>query len=61
MRWSSTTLAGRLKVDLLDLQVSHSFESTACVFLVNIRADDADHFERGLRGLGYGVDREAAD
>ncbi len=47
------TLAGRLGVNVADVEVAHSLEGGAGVLVVVVAADEADGYEAGLRDLGY--------
>lgn len=48
-----TTLAGRLGVNVADVEIAHSTEGRKGVLVLIVAADDADAFEAGLRELGY--------
>jgi len=48
-----TTLAGRLGVNVADLEIAHSTEGREGVLVLIVAADDAEGFELGLRELGY--------
>ena len=48
-----TTLAGRLGVNVSDLEIAHSKEGGQGVLVMIIAADDAEAFEAGLKNLGY--------
>ena len=48
-----TTLAGRLGVNVADVEIAHSTEGGAGVIVLIVAADDAEAFETGLRDLGY--------
>jgi prephenate dehydrogenase len=53
-----TTLAGRLGVNVFDLEIAHSLEGDRGVMALVIAAGTAaDAFERGMRELGYVVNR----
>jgi prephenate dehydrogenase len=52
-----TTLAGRLGVNVVDLEIAHSMEGAAGVLVLIVAAADADGFETGLRDLGYSTRR----
>lgn len=52
-----TTLAGRLGVNVADLEIAHSKEGGEGVLVLIIAADDADAFEAGVRALGYRTGR----
>jgi prephenate dehydrogenase len=52
-----TTLAGRLGVNVSDVEIAHSKEGGAGVLVLIVAADDADEFEAGLHGLGYRTGR----
>ena len=52
-----TTLAGRLGVNVSDVEIAHSNEGGAGVLVLIVAADDADAFEAGLRDLGYHTGR----
>ncbi len=48
-----TTLAGRLGVNVVDLEIAHSGEGGEGVLVLIVAADDAGGFEAGLHDLGY--------
>jgi prephenate dehydrogenase len=48
-----TTLAGRLGVNVADIEIAHSLEGGSGVIVMVIAASDADAFEAGLHDLGY--------
>ena len=50
-----TTLAGRLGVNVADVEIAHSLEGGRGVIVLVVAAIDADAYERGLRDLGYHV------
>ena len=52
-----TTLAGRLGVNVVDLEIAHSKEGGGGVLVLIVAADDADAFEAGLHELGYRTSR----
>jgi prephenate dehydrogenase len=52
-----TTLAGRLGVNVLDVEIAHSAEGGRGVVVLLVAAVDADAYERGLLDLGYHVSR----
>jgi prephenate dehydrogenase len=52
-----TTLAGRLGVNVLDLEIAHSLEGGRGVLVLVVAAIDAESYEGGLRDLGYRVAR----
>ncbi len=52
-----TTLAGRLGVNVVDVEIAHSGEGGAGVIVLIVAAIDADAYEGGLRDLGYRVSR----
>lgn len=52
-----TTLAGRLGVNVVDMEIAHSKEGGAGVLVLIVAADDANGFEMGLRDLGYKTGR----
>lgn len=52
-----TTLAGRLGVNVADLEIAHSKEGNEGVLVLIVAADDADGFEAGLHDLGYHTGR----
>jgi prephenate dehydrogenase len=53
-----TTLAGRLGVNVFDLEIAHSIEGDRGVMVLMVAAGaNADAFEVGLRDLGYAVNR----
>jgi prephenate dehydrogenase len=47
------TLAGRLGVNVADIEVAHSLEGGAGVLVVVVAAADADRYEAGLHDVGY--------
>ncbi len=47
------TLAGRLGVNVADVEIAHSLEGAAGVLVMVIGAGDGDAYEAGLRELGY--------
>jgi len=59
-----TTLAGRLGVNVADMEIAHSKEGGGVLVLI-VAADDATAFEAGLHQLGYhtgrGADIDGAD
>lgn len=51
-----TTLAGRLGVNVFDLEIAHSIEGDRGVMVLVVAAGDrCEAFESGLRDLGYAV------
>jgi prephenate dehydrogenase len=52
-----TTLAGRLGVNVVDVEIAHSLEGGRGVLVLVVAAIDADAYERGLIDLGYHVSR----
>jgi hypothetical protein len=48
-----TNLAGRLGVNLEDIEVAHSSEGDRGVMVLVVAATDAGAFEAGLHELGY--------
>ncbi|MGE3619985.1 MAG: prephenate dehydrogenase/arogenate dehydrogenase family protein [Acidimicrobiia bacterium] len=48
-----TTLAGRLDVNIADLEIAHSSEGDRGVLILVVEARDTDRFRRGLVDLGY--------
>ncbi|HEY5172434.1 MAG TPA: prephenate dehydrogenase/arogenate dehydrogenase family protein [Acidimicrobiia bacterium] len=52
-----TTLAGRLGVNVADVEIAHSKEGGAGVLVLIVAADEAGAFEAGLRELGYHTGR----
>jgi prephenate dehydrogenase len=53
-----TTLAGRLGVNVFDLELAHSIEGELGVMVMVVAAGPtADGFESGLKDLGYAVNR----
>ena len=52
-----TTLAGRLGVNVADVEIAHSLEGGRGVIVLVVAAIDADAYEAGLRDLGYHVSR----
>jgi prephenate dehydrogenase len=52
-----TTLAGRLGVNVVDVEIAHSLEGGGGVVVLVVAAVDADAYERGLLDLGYRVSR----
>ena len=52
-----TTLAGRLGVNVVDVEIAHSLEGGRGVVVLVVAAIDADAYESGLRDLGYHVSR----
>jgi prephenate dehydrogenase len=52
-----TTLAGRLGVNVIDVEIAHSPEGGRGVIVLLVAALDADAYENGLRDLGYHVSR----
>jgi prephenate dehydrogenase len=47
------TLAGRLGVNVADIEVAHSLEGGAGVLVVIVAASDAEGYEAGLHDAGY--------
>jgi prephenate dehydrogenase len=54
-----TTLAGRLGVNISDLEIAHSMEGQAGVLVLVVAESGAGDLERGLAALGYHVSRSA--
>jgi prephenate dehydrogenase len=54
-----TTLAGRLGVNVADVEIAHSLEGGAGVVVLVVAADGADALEAGLHDLGYSTSRTA--
>jgi prephenate dehydrogenase len=52
-----TTLATRLGVNIVDLEIAHTLEGGSGVLVVVIAARGADAYEAGLREVGYHVAR----
>lgn len=52
-----TTLAGRLGVNVADVEIAHSMEGRAGVVVLVVAADGADALEQGLHDLGYATSR----
>jgi prephenate dehydrogenase len=52
-----TTLAGRLDVNLSDVEIAHSLEGGRGVLVLVVAASKAETYEAGLRELGYHVAR----
>jgi len=52
-----TTLAGRLGVNVADVEIAHSLEGGRGVIVLVVAANDADAYENGLRDLGYHASR----
>jgi prephenate dehydrogenase len=52
-----TSLAGRLNVNVADMEIAHSLEGGAGVLVLIVAAADADAFEAGLHDLGYHTSR----
>jgi prephenate dehydrogenase len=52
-----TTLAGRLGVNVVDMEIAHSKEGGAGVLVLVVAADDAASFQTGLHELGYATGR----
>ena len=52
-----TTLAGRLGVNISDLEIAHSLEGGSGVLVLVVAARGADAYEAGLVELGYHVAR----
>jgi prephenate dehydrogenase len=52
-----TTLAGRLGVNVYDLEIAHSKEGGGGVLVLIVAADAADALEDGLHALGYRTSR----
>jgi prephenate dehydrogenase len=52
-----TTLAGRLGVNVADVEIAHSLEGQAGVLVLVVDAADADAYETGLHDLGYVTSR----
>src|SRR3984893_2537493 len=54
-----TTLAGRLGVNIADLEIDHSMEGQAGVLVLVVAEAGAADLERGLEELGYHVSRSS--
>jgi prephenate dehydrogenase len=54
-----TTLAGRLGVNIADLEIAHSMEGSRGVLVLIVAEDGAARLESGLTELGYHVSRSA--
>jgi prephenate dehydrogenase len=52
-----TTLAGRLGVNVADVEIAHSLEGGRGVVVLVVASIDAEAYEHGLRDLGYHVSR----
>lgn len=52
-----TTLAGRLGVNVHDVEIAHSLEGGRGVMVLVVAAIDAEAYENGLQDLGYHVSR----
>ncbi len=52
-----TTLAGRLGVNVADIEIAHSKEGGAGVLVLIVAAAEAEAFENGLHELGYRTKR----
>ncbi len=52
-----TLLAGRLGVNIFNIDIAHSIESDAGVMEMVVAAAEAEAFERGLHELGYRTSR----
>jgi len=52
-----TTLAGRLGVNVVDVEIAHSPEGGRGVIVLVVARIDADAYEAGLRDAGYHVSR----
>jgi len=52
-----TTLAGRLGVNVVDVEIAHSLEGGRGVLVLVVAAVDAEAYERGLLELGYRASR----
>jgi prephenate dehydrogenase len=52
-----TTLAGRLGVNVADVEIAHSLEGGAGVVVLVVAADGAAALEAGLHELGYSTSR----
>jgi prephenate dehydrogenase len=52
-----TTLAGRLGVNVVDVEIAHSLEGGRGVLVLVVAAVDAEAYERGLGELGYHASR----
>jgi len=52
-----TTLAGRLGVNVADIEIAHSKEGGAGVLVLIVAAAEAEAFENGLHDLGYRTKR----
>ncbi len=54
-----TMLAGRLGVNIADLEIAHSMESEGGVLVMVVAAEGVEAFEAGLVDAGYHVSRSA--
>lgn len=54
-----TQLAGRLGVNIADLEIAHSMESEGGVLVMVVPAEGVEGFEQGLVAAGYHVSRSA--
>jgi hypothetical protein len=52
-------LAGRLGVNIADLEIAHSMEGEAGVIVMVVAEEGVDGFERALVDAGYHVARSA--
>jgi prephenate dehydrogenase len=52
-----TTLATRLGVNIVDLEIAHTLEGGSGVLVLVVAASKADEYDAGLRELGYHVSR----
>jgi prephenate dehydrogenase len=52
-----TTLAGRLGVNVADIEIAHSKEGGAGVLVLIVAAGESEAFEAGLHDLGYRTTR----
>ena len=56
-----TTLAGRLGVNVADIEIAHSLEGGAGVIVLVVAAADAARYEEGLHALGYHTSRQGLE
>ena len=52
-----TTLAGRLGVNIVDIEVAHSIEGDGGVLVLVVPVSGADGFDTALTDAGYHVSR----
>ena len=53
-----TTMAGRLGVNILDIEIAHSIEGDGGVLVLVVPTAGAEPFESALLGAGYHVGRK---